>query len=328
MPVHFEARGPVAIVTIDRPEVANAIDRPDRERSSPTRSAASTPTTSLHVAVLTGADGTFCAGADLKAMREPGAPRASRRRAGRRRPDGPDAHAARQAGHRRRRGPRGRGRARARRLVRPARRRRGRRLRRLLPALGHPADRRRHDPAAAPDRPQPRARPDPHRPRRLRRGGAAHGPREPARAAGQGARRGARARARDRLAAAGRPAQRPALVVRAVVAARSRRRCCASTSTACRRCAPASSARGSSATRRAAGAAATSPETRPAPSGAGAVSSKGVREGRQRTVPAVHPPPAGPPLSQGGPARRDDPLAGRARGARERACRNPAGPSV
>ena len=28
MPVHFETRAPVAIVTLDRPEVANAIDRP------------------------------------------------------------------------------------------------------------------------------------------------------------------------------------------------------------------------------------------------------------------------------------------------------------
>ena len=56
-------------------------------------------------------------------------------------------------------------------LVRPEGRR-GRRLRRLLPPLGRPADGRRHDPAAAADRPQPRARPDPHRPWRLRRGGA------------------------------------------------------------------------------------------------------------------------------------------------------------
>ena len=28
MPVHFEADGPVAIVTIDRPEARNAVDRP------------------------------------------------------------------------------------------------------------------------------------------------------------------------------------------------------------------------------------------------------------------------------------------------------------
>jgi enoyl-CoA hydratase len=64
-------------VTIDRPEVANAIDRPTADllagafrRFDADDEAA--------VAVLTGANGTFCAGADLKAMREPGAPRASR----------------------------------------------------------------------------------------------------------------------------------------------------------------------------------------------------------------------------------------------------------
>ena len=28
MTIHYEADGPVAVVTIDRPEVANAIDRP------------------------------------------------------------------------------------------------------------------------------------------------------------------------------------------------------------------------------------------------------------------------------------------------------------
>ena len=37
----------------------------------------------------------------------------------------------------------------------------------------------------APDRPQPRARPDPHRPRRVRRRGAADGAREPARPPGR-----------------------------------------------------------------------------------------------------------------------------------------------
>jgi enoyl-CoA hydratase len=65
--VRTEVDGPVLIVTIDRPEVRNAVDGPtaaaladafhafdeDRERS---------------VAILTGADGTFCAGADLKAF--------------------------------------------------------------------------------------------------------------------------------------------------------------------------------------------------------------------------------------------------------------------
>ena len=58
-------------MTIDRPEVANAVDRPTAEaladafRRFDSEDEAS-------VAVLTGANGTFCAGADLKAMQEPG----------------------------------------------------------------------------------------------------------------------------------------------------------------------------------------------------------------------------------------------------------------
>ena len=77
MTVHFEPDGPVAVITIDRPEVANAIDRPtaDELASVLRRFDADDQ---LAVAVLAGANGTFCAGADLKAMREPGAPRASR----------------------------------------------------------------------------------------------------------------------------------------------------------------------------------------------------------------------------------------------------------
>jgi enoyl-CoA hydratase len=80
--VHYETDGPVVIVTIDRLDVANAIDRPtagqlvsaferfDAEESS-------------SVAVLTGADGKFSAGADLKAMqdRDPPVSRAWRRTA-------------------------------------------------------------------------------------------------------------------------------------------------------------------------------------------------------------------------------------------------------
>jgi len=68
-PVRSEVDGEVVIVTIDRPEARNAVDGPtataladafrafdsDRERS---------------VAILTGADATFCAGADLKAVGE------------------------------------------------------------------------------------------------------------------------------------------------------------------------------------------------------------------------------------------------------------------
>jgi enoyl-CoA hydratase len=68
-PVRVEHDGPVTVVTIDRPERRNAVDSvsadllrqafvafdDDEERS---------------VAVLTGAGGTFCAGADLKAVAE------------------------------------------------------------------------------------------------------------------------------------------------------------------------------------------------------------------------------------------------------------------
>jgi enoyl-CoA hydratase len=77
MAVRYETDGPVAVVTIDRPGVANAIDRPTAEElvAALRRFEADQ---SLSVAVLTGAGGKFCAGADLKAMREEGAPRANR----------------------------------------------------------------------------------------------------------------------------------------------------------------------------------------------------------------------------------------------------------
>src|ERR671929_2317497 len=77
MTIQYETDGPVAVVTIDRPEVANAVDRPTAEELADAfRRFDADP--SLSVAVLTGAGGKFCAGADLKAMQEPGAPRASR----------------------------------------------------------------------------------------------------------------------------------------------------------------------------------------------------------------------------------------------------------
>jgi enoyl-CoA hydratase len=77
MSVRYETDGPVAIVTIDRPDVANAVDRPTAEALADAFRRFDADE-SLAVAVLTGEGGKFCAGADLKAMREPGAPRASR----------------------------------------------------------------------------------------------------------------------------------------------------------------------------------------------------------------------------------------------------------
>jgi enoyl-CoA hydratase len=77
MPVRYETDGPLVIVTLDRPEVANAVDRPTAtELADVFRRFAADD--ALAVAVLSGANGTFCAGNDLKSMREPGAPRAPR----------------------------------------------------------------------------------------------------------------------------------------------------------------------------------------------------------------------------------------------------------
>jgi enoyl-CoA hydratase len=75
--IHYDRAGSAAIVTIDRPEVANAIDRPTAEALADAFRRFEQDDAAA-VAVLTGAGGKFCAGADLKAMQEPGAPRASR----------------------------------------------------------------------------------------------------------------------------------------------------------------------------------------------------------------------------------------------------------
>ena len=68
MTVHFQSDGPVTTVTIDRPEVANAIDRPTAQALADAFRRFDADE-SASVAVLTGANETFCAGADLKAMR-------------------------------------------------------------------------------------------------------------------------------------------------------------------------------------------------------------------------------------------------------------------
>src|SRR5262245_18398043 len=69
MTVRYDADGPIAVVTIDRPEVANAIDRPTADALADAFRRFDGDER-LAVAVLTGAGGKFCAGADLKAMRE------------------------------------------------------------------------------------------------------------------------------------------------------------------------------------------------------------------------------------------------------------------
>jgi enoyl-CoA hydratase len=65
--IHVEQRGPVTVVTIDRPEVRNAVDT---EHASLLYDAfrAFERDDAARVAVLAGAGGTFCAGADLKAV--------------------------------------------------------------------------------------------------------------------------------------------------------------------------------------------------------------------------------------------------------------------
>jgi enoyl-CoA hydratase len=65
--VHVEAAGPVTTLVIDRPEARNAVDRVTADALADAFRAFDADD-SQAVAVLTGAGGTFCAGADLKAM--------------------------------------------------------------------------------------------------------------------------------------------------------------------------------------------------------------------------------------------------------------------
>ena len=66
--IHLEDRGPVALVTIDRPERRNALDHEALEQllDALARSGAA------RVVVLTGAQGHFCAGADLTGVEDAG----------------------------------------------------------------------------------------------------------------------------------------------------------------------------------------------------------------------------------------------------------------
>lgn len=67
--VRTERQGPVTTVILDRPAVRNAVDRPTADALAEAFLAFESDT-SAHIAVLWGAGGTFCSGADLKAIAE------------------------------------------------------------------------------------------------------------------------------------------------------------------------------------------------------------------------------------------------------------------
>lgn len=64
--IHREDRGPVALLTIDRPERRNALDHDALEQLLDAHAA----TAAARVVVLTGAGGHFCAGADLSGVED------------------------------------------------------------------------------------------------------------------------------------------------------------------------------------------------------------------------------------------------------------------
>ncbi|HEY2553267.1 MAG TPA: crotonase/enoyl-CoA hydratase family protein [Streptosporangiaceae bacterium] len=74
MAVRVDRAGPVTTVVLDRPEVRNAVDRPTAAALAEAF-ADFDADSDASVAVLTGAGGMFCAGADLKAMGTPDANR-------------------------------------------------------------------------------------------------------------------------------------------------------------------------------------------------------------------------------------------------------------
>ena len=212
MTVTVVKSGAVTTVIHARPEARNAMDVASAEALVEAFLAFDRDPDAA-VAVFWGAGGAFCAGWDLKlAASLAGTGRAAegtrlpaRTRPGAARPDGTVPPRALEAGHRRGRRAGGRRRLRARALVRPARDGGGRLFRRLLPALGHPAHRRRHRAPAAHRRPGPGPRHHPDRPQGHGRGGLPHRPLRARRAEVQGARGGRGARAGDRALPAGMP---------------------------------------------------------------------------------------------------------------------------
>ena len=165
--VRVERSGPVSTVFLHRPARRNAVDGPTAaELAAVFRAFDADPDSA--VAVLHGEGGVFCSGADLTAI--------GTERGNRVAPDGDGpmgvsrlrlskpviaAVSGYAVGRRPRAGP----------VVRPAGGGRDRHLRRLLPALGRSADRRRHRAPAPAHRDQPGDGHDPHRTRRRRPGG-------------------------------------------------------------------------------------------------------------------------------------------------------------
>jgi enoyl-CoA hydratase len=177
MPVVETSRSDsILTVTINRPEVRNAVDAATAAALADAFRSFDADET-LDVAVLTGAGGTFCAGADLKADRGGAAQRAERRG---RRSHGAHAHAAFEAGDRRHRRPRRSGRPGTGAVVRSAGGGARCHAGGLLPAVWRAADRSGDHPAAAPDRAEPGAGPDPDRARCFGRRSLAHGTGQPA----------------------------------------------------------------------------------------------------------------------------------------------------
>lgn len=68
--ITVDTDGPICLVTLNRPEVRNAVHRPMADELAATV-AAFEADEALRVLVLTGAGGTFCAGADLGSMQDP-----------------------------------------------------------------------------------------------------------------------------------------------------------------------------------------------------------------------------------------------------------------
>ena len=88
MSVTVEDEARVRVVTIDRPEVRNAVDRPTADALDRAMVEADADP-AVHAVVLTGAGGTFCAGADLHAVGTGDPDRANRVERSHRGPMGP-----------------------------------------------------------------------------------------------------------------------------------------------------------------------------------------------------------------------------------------------